>query len=351
MYGVVGYSDVREALKKHKKIFDEWVKNGYEADMDWLVRMENDRFHPENKLPGVKSVIVLGAWYGGDSELADVANSANSPDSDEQIICSTKSGRVARYAAGRDYHKVLKKKLIELSDFLKNQEPDVQTYVSVDSGPTVDRVLAESAGLGFFGKNACIIDPRKGSYFFIASVFTNVELEVTASQHMPSCGDCRKCLQACPTGALVGPGQIDARKCISYLTIENKAGIPEEYRSAVGNRLFGCDICQEVCPFNVGRSHRQSVRIEKLKWNYGVGESLDLREVLSIRSDAEFLNRFAGTPLMRAKRRGLIRNACVVAGNSGDCGLIPYLQKVIEREDDDMLREHAKWGINRLENN
>ncbi len=153
-----------------------------------------------------------------------------------------------------------------------------------------------------------------------------------------------------PTGAITAPGVIDARKCISYLTIENKGGIPVELRPKLGNRLFGCDICQEVCPFNIGRAGKQEVLIRELKGEYGVGESLDLREVLAIENDEEFLKRFAGTPLMRAKRRGLLRNACVVAGNSGDSELIPYLQQVMDREKDSMIKEHAQWAFQTLKN-
>ena len=339
MFGVVDREVACEALKKHKSVFEEWVRAGFEAEMDYLKRMEGDRYHPERVLSDFRSAIVLGAWYADALYTADTA---------EQKICSSKCGKVARYAAGKDYHKVLKKRLVILSDWLKSQGSGIKTYASVDSGPTVDRVLAEAAGLGFFGKNSCIIDPRKGSYFFIASVLTNLELEPTAERHMPSCGDCRKCLDVCPTGALASLGKLDARKCISYLTIENKEGIPEELRSAVGNRIFGCDACQEVCPFNVGRAHQQEVRIDQLKGEFGAGGSLDLRKILSIRSDEEFLERFAGTPIMRAKRRGLIRNACVVAGNSGDVELIPYLQKLAQKESDDMIREHIEWALQKL---
>ncbi len=274
---------------------------------------------------------MLASWYGY-----------------EQKICSLYGGVVARYASGKDYHNVLKKKLIKLSNFLKLNFSNCETYLSVDSGPTVDRVLAEVGGLGFFGKNSCIINPSKGSYFFIASIFTNLDLTPSAKKRMPNCGNCTKCIDACPTGALVSPGQLDARKCISYLTIENKEGIPIEFRSKMGNRLFGCDICQEVCPFNIGRAYRQEVKIEKLKGDYGVGESLDLREVLSIKTNGDYLKKFAGTPLMRAKRRGLIRNACVIAGNSGNLDLIPYLKKIIDREDDKMLKEHAQWGVEQI---
>jgi epoxyqueuosine reductase len=344
MYGVIGREAACRALLTHEKVFDKWVRVGFDAEMDYLKRMEGDRYHPERVLDDLKSVIVLGAWYaeGGPGRLFA-----------EQKNCSSKCGKVARYAAGRDYHKVLKKKLVTLSDWLKNQGSgrqgaEVKTYTSVDSGPTVDRVLAEAAGLGFFGKNTCLIDPRKGSYFFIASVLTDLELTPTDRPHMPSCGDCKKCLESCPTGALVEPGKLDARKCISYLTIENKGGIPEDLRPAVGDRLFGCDACQEVCPFNVGRAHRQAVEIDHLKGEFGVGKCLDLKEVLSIRTDGEFLKRFAGTPLMRAKRRGILRNACVVAGNSGNPDLVPHLQDLIDHEKDDMLIEHAAWATRQL---
>ena len=332
LYAVTDIATVKNNLKKHQVIFDEWIKKGYEADMHYLQRMEEDRFNPQNKLPDVKSVIVLGALYK--QPAISYQQSAK--------------GIVASYARGRDYHNILKKKLLELSDWLKKQYPDTETYASVDSGPTVDRVLAECAGLGFFGKNCNIINPSSGSYFFIASLMTNLDLQPTPVSRMPDCGDCQKCQKACPTGALVGPGILDARKCVSYLTIENKEGIPEELRTKIGNRLFGCDSCQECCPFNM-RDLR--LKIKDLSPEFGAGESLDLKKILSIVSDEEFTKIFAGTPIMRAKRRGLLRNACVTAGNSGDKSLTPYLKKLVEREDDDMLKEHAEWAIGQLKKN
>jgi epoxyqueuosine reductase len=284
--------------------------------------MKEDRYHPENKLSDVRSALVLQAWYG-----------------------SPENGNIARYARGKDYHRVLKKKLLALSDWLKRQDEGVRTYLSVDSGPTVDRALGEAAGLGFFGRNSNLIDPSRGSYFFIGTLMTNAELPVTEKKRMPGCGDCAKCMTVCPTGAIVGPGVIDARRCIAYLTIESKEGIPEALRPQIGNRLFGCDICQEVCPFNESRTGRQKITIDGLKRENGVGDELDLAGILSIRTDQEFQERFAGTPLMRAKRRGLLRNACVVAGNSGDRSLLPVLEKLVENEDDEMIREHAEWAI------
>jgi len=326
-FGIASISEVEVALKVHEGIFEGWLEQGFQADMAYLEAMKNDRYHPENKLPDVQSVIVLQAWYG-----------------------SVGQGNVARYARGKDYHKVLKKKLLALSDWMKKQDAEIDTYVSVDSGPTVDRVLAEVAGLGFFGKNTNLIDPSKGSYFFIATLMTNAELPATERLRMPSCGDCRKCTTACPTGAIVAPRVIDARRCIAYLTIESKEGIPVELRPMIGDRLFGCDICQEVCPFNEGRVEKQEIRIKELKAESGVGENLDLAEILAIENDEQFLERFAGLPIMRAKRRGLLRNACVVAGNSGDKSLIPLLENVMKRETDNMLKEHAQWAIKTIEN-
>jgi len=326
-YGVVPISEVEVVLKEHEGIFESWLSKGFQADMGYLEAMKEDRYHPENKLPDVQSVIVLQAWYG-----------------------SKKEGGISRYARGKDYHEVLKKRLVALSDWLKAQDSGIATYISVDSGPTVDRVLAEVAGLGFFGKNTNLIDPSKGSYFFIATLMINAELSATEKRRMPNCGDCQKCITACPTGAIVAPRVIDARRCIAYLTIESKEGIPLELRPMIGNRLFGCDICQEVCPFNEGRADRQEIRIDELTAVSGVGENLDLREIFAIETDKQFQERFAGTPIMRAKRRGLLRNACVVAGNSGDKSLISVLQRLFEREVDEMLKEHANWAIKEIEN-
>jgi len=331
-YGVILYPDLKVPLEKHREIFENWVKAGYMASMDYLDRMKADRFNPSAKLIAVRSILVLVATYSsGDLSDSEVSGA-----------------QVARYAVGKDYHDVLRQKLLRLSDFLKTQNPTVETYLSVDSGPTVDRLLAQEAGLGFFGKNSMLINPSRGSFFFIASLMTNLELPPTPKKRMPNCGNCTKCVDVCPTGAIVAPGVIDARRCISYLTIENKEGIPVEFRKAMGNHLFGCDDCQICCPFNVGKAGKQTVLIDSLEPSQGVGQKVGLREVLEIQTDEAFRKKFAGTPLMRPKRRGLLRNACIVAGNSGDISLIPVLEKVLYREADIMLKEHAQWAIAEL---
>ncbi len=327
-FGIVSIKTLKPLLKKHEVIFEKWLSHHYNAGMEYLIKMKKDRYSPELKLTDVKSVIVLSSLYCG-------ANGGANRGANRGANC----GVVARYARGKDYHKVLKKKLLQLSDWLKEQDSSTETYLSVDSGPTVDRVLGEAAGLGFFGKNSNLIDPSRGSFFFIASLMTNLDLPETEKRRMPSCGDCQKCQKACPTGAIVSPGVIDANKCISYLTIENKKGIPVELRSKMGNRLFGCDACQEVCPFNERSAISDQLSADGL---------LDLTSILSIKSDKKFLEKFGGTSIMRAKRLGLLRNASVVAGNSVDSSLIPYLENIIQRERDEVVREHAKWAIGKI---
>ncbi len=323
-FSILSFEDAQFALNKHSSVFDDWIQHSYQADMHYLVDMKSDRFHPKNKLKDVRSFIVLQASYASKTD-----------------------GNIARYARGRDYHKVLRKKLIQLSNWLKIQDDSAENYVSVDSGPTVDRVLAEASGLGFFGKNANLIDPSNGSYFFIAVLMTSLVLKSKKKPSMPSCGTCQRCMKICPTKAIVKPGVIDARRCISYLTIENKKGIPLEFRSMIGDRLFGCDLCQEVCPFNQ-RSCSFSVKIDSFKPSSGVGDDLNIIDVLSIKNDEDFLKKFAGTPIMRAKRFGLIRNACIVAGNSGNQKIIPYLKIILQNEENEILKEHAQWAIDSL---
>lgn len=329
-FSIVDRNTVEKALNRHKTIFEDWVSKNYVADMDYLENMKEDRFNPSNKLSSFKNVIVLGTWY---------KKSENN---------NKKNFKIADYANLRDYHRVLKKKLIKISDYLKSKNKNVETYISVDSGPMVDRVLAESAGLGFFGKNSCIINPSIGSFFFIASILTNVDLDISDKKQMPNCGNCSICINSCPTGALISPGLIDARKCISYLTIENKKGIDVALRDKIGDKLFGCDECQKNCPFNKTYLSKQKILMKELILKNNILDILKLEDILSISSDDEFLKFFAGTPIMRAKRFGLIRNACVVAGNSKDKKYLKYLLNIAKNENNKMLKEHAEWAIEKI---
>jgi len=299
-FDLVGFSPAK-IEDKYLNAFDKWIKNGNEADMAYMRKID-ERRDLTKILEGAKSVVVLGMNYY--REQGEVAEG---------------EGKVARYAYGRDYHKIIKKKLKLLVKFLEDLAPDHKHRAYVDTGPILERALAEQAGIGVIGKNACLITPEFGSWVFIAEVITTLELAVEVA---PSpfkikahpCGNCRKCIDACPTGAIIAPGVIDSRLCISYLTIENKDKIPPELAEIIKKtkRLYGCDICQEVCPHNVAR--------EKITTHGEIGDpkiagsELNLDEVLALKSSEEFLEKFAGSAVMRAKREGLARNAKVVKG-------------------------------------
>ena len=270
-----------------EKRLRNFIEEGRHADMAWLADCTL-RTRPHLLLPGAKSVIVIGVNY-------------YTPD----LPLSPGHGRIARYARGRDYHKVIAKILKKITAFIKENAPEAQTKICVDSSPLMEKSYAVKAGLGFIGKNTTLITPQFGSYVLLGEVITTLELECDKPA-AGTCGTCMRCLDACPTKALIGPDQMDTRRCISYLTIENKGEIPRELRPKIGGRIFGCDACQEVCPYNKSLA-RPATNREILKTI--AGPSIPLKDILSIRTDREFLDRFAGSPLMRAKRAGLQRNA------------------------------------------
>ncbi len=315
---------------KHQSAFTQWIKAKKHGEMDYLARRVREQKTIYSLLPEVKSIIVLGTnYYRRDVHRRGL---------DE--------GEISRYAATRDYHKIITKKLKKLSRFIAD-EFGGETRYYVDTGPILERAYAESSGMGYIGRNTCIINDIFGSWIFLAEVLTTLSLP---SDHEPikiHCGSCSRCLDRCPTRAISHDFTIDARKCISYLTIENKGAIPKELRKAMGGWLFGCDICQDVCPHNGRAIMSESTDFTTTLSN---GRFLSLEQLLAIRTDAEFLQLFAGTPMTRAKRRGMLRNACVVAGNSGQIKLLSLLRQIIEHEDE-MLGEHAQWAITELERN
>ncbi len=301
-----------------------------------------------SSLPDLKSILVVAAPYEGAS------TSRSLPE---------QHGRIARYAKGRDYHRVIEKRLKQLEAFLRKLcEEDhfpLRTLRTVDTSPLLERALAEMAGLGFFGKNTCLIQPKGGSFFFLATLCTNLELSYDEPITW-DCGACTLCLQACPTQALVGPYELDARRCISYLTIELKTEVPQELRPLMGDWLFGCDICQEVCPYNrsrpegldrleaAGRETSQARPWPEFSPAIGAGEGLPLVQLLACRTQEGFLGRFAGTPLMRAKRAGLLRNAAIAAGNLKEPRLLPALGKALLNDPSPMVRQHAAWALGKI---
>ncbi len=310
----------------------EWVERGYAGEMGYIERRVEERVDPRRVLEGARSVISVGLVYDPGAK-----RSAGGP-------------WIARYAGGDDYHDVLGDRLEALVSALEAwAAKPIRTRAYVDTGPVQERVFAAYGGLGWIGKNTCLIHPRLGSYLFLGVVLT--DLDLPAGEREPDhCGTCRACLDVCPTDAFVAPYVLDATRCISYTTIESRESIPLELRDDHGGHVFGCDLCQEVCPWNLRRG--RSIPED----GYGLRKRLHPREswqqptlswLLGLDEEA-WRSVTRGTALRRTKYRGLLRNAMVAAGNSGDRSLIPQLER-LAHESDPMLAEHANWALGKLQ--
>ena len=314
-----------------------WIELGYAAGMDFFERRREAYRHPDRVLAGVKSIVVLAAPYPA----------AGSPG------IGSGQGRVARYAwNGDDYHDVIHAKLKRICTAVErlpgpgfgaaklnaggDAERPIRARGVVDTAPLMEREIAQLAGLGWRGKNTLLLHPTLGSYFFLACLLVDVELPIDRPFETFHCGSCRACLDACPTTAFPQPGVLDASRCISYLTIEHRGPIPVEHRAAIGEWVFGCDVCQEVCPWNRKPTRKEVER----EWPL---ETLRLRELFSL-SDDVFRDRFRNTPLWRARRRGLLRNAAIVLGNQRDLLAEPALVAALEDEDP-VVRGAVAWGL------
>ncbi len=306
----------------------DWLQRGFAGTMDYLPRHGDARRHPSSILPEVRSVLMVAMNYR--------------PVGERQTL-SRRHGRIARYARGSDYHHVLRQRLRRLLDWLRQQRPDCLGRGVVDTAPLLERDFARRAGLGWFGKNTMLLNKRFGSYFFIGALLTNLELACDPPHSANHCGTCTACLDACPTNAFVEPGLLDARRCISYLTIEHRGEVAEELRSGLGDWLFGCDVCQEVCPWN----RKAPPGTEPALQGNGELEELDLIEVLGLSEEA-FRRRFRGTALLRTKRSGLLRNAALVLGNTADAAALPALRRALE-DPEPLVREAARWAIEQIE--
>ncbi len=301
--------------------FERWLDAGFHGEMDYLQNRREARRHPRSILDSVQSVVVLGMDYSKQAENQLPPN----------------HGRVASYACGPDYHPYLWDLLKQLGAWLESQIPNSQTRGVTDSAPLLERDFARRAGLGWFGKNTMLINKHTGSYFFLAALLTNAALAPDDVHSASHCGTCTACLDACPTDAFPQAGVLDARKCISYFTIESKTIAPIEHRSNIGNWIFGCDICQEVCPWNRNAESR-TVHFP----SQPDLASISAIELLNL-SREEFRLRFRLTSLSRAKWQGLRRNAAIVLGNIGDERAIPALEQAI-RDDDLVVSEVADWA-------
>lgn len=318
----------RPAPSSHADFYADWLAQGYHAEMGYLARPDavEKRADPRRIMPEARSIVVVGMnYYPGDFPTAEGLR-----------------GRVSRYAWGVDYHDVMWKKLGQLAEWIEEQvERSVAHRVYVDTGPLLERELAQRAGLGWIGKNTNLINPGLGSYLFLGELLLDLELEPDEPFQADRCGACTACLDACPTDALVSPRTLDARRCISYLTIEHRGSVPEELRPLLDDWVFGCDVCQQVCPWN--RRFARPTDEPAFRDGHAM---LDLLGLLAL-DEETFRARFRHTPLWRARRAGLLRSAAVVLGNLGDPAAVSALERALS--DEPLVAEHAAWAFEHLE--
>ena len=347
----------RAQTPPHAAEFRAWLDDGRAGDMEWLKRNADRRTNPEEVLPGVQSVVVLAISYfqgdpvGGSGvrrSTFDVGRSTFASETaaaEENIEHRTSNtehrthGRVARYAWGDDYHELIEKKLRVLDEWLTARGGKQRCYV--DTGPVLERDFAALAGAGWHGKSTMLIHPQLGTWFFLAEVLTTLDFEADAP--LPDrCGSCTRCIVACPTQAITAPHQLDARRCISYLTIEHKGAIPEELRPLMGDRIYGCDDCLDACPWNrfaqAGRETAFAAREFVHGWT--------LRDFLALDDDT-FRTLFKKSPIKRVKRRGFLRNVCVALGNVGTLDDLPALERAAA-DPEPLIAAHATWAIARI---
>jgi epoxyqueuosine reductase len=325
----LGFDECRFAKAEpaaHARAFQDWLDAGEHGDMAWMEKAPERRKDPRQLVDGAKTVVVLALNY------------CPQAGEDRRSETGDRTGRFARYAWGEDYHLIIDKKLNAFARELRELGGDQRFYV--DYGPVLERDVASAAGLGWNGKSTVQIHPKLGTWFFLAELVTTLEL--TPDAPMPDrCGKCTRCIDACPTDAITDVRHVDARRCISYLTIEHLGAIPEEFREAMGDRVFGCDDCLEVCPWN-----RFAQAATEAK--FAAREFLDkpLREFLLL-DDEAFRQLFARSPLKRTGRDRFLRNVCVALGNVGAADDIPALERAAEGEGE-LVAEHARWALGRI---
>ncbi len=313
--------------------YRRWLANEYHGQMAYLARPDRIARREDLNviLPGVRSLVCVGLDYQALQLPAGIAGDPS-------------RGRISNYAWGADYHDVMTPRLEELAAWLGRAAGEAaRCKVYVDTGAILERDHAEAAGLGFTGKNTMLIGPRRGSWFFLGELLTTAALVPDAPRPMPGCGSCRRCLAACPTNAFPEPYVLDARRCISYLTIELKGAIPVELRPLMGNWVYGCDVCQAVCPFNRFAPESVEPAFRPANWDAAAPPLLELLAL----DEAGFQRRFAGSPILRIKRRGLLRNACVAAGNWASPAAVPALTRLLA-DPEPIVREHAAWALERV---
>ena len=316
----------------HAAEFRAWLEDGRAGEMAWLARNADRRTDPQLVLPGARSVVVLAMNYfvGAQSAERGARKGAGVPIADH---------RIARYAWGDDYHEVIEAKLRTLDAWLTERGGRQRCYV--DTGPMLERDFAALAGAGWHGKSTMLIHPQLGAWFFLAEILTTLDL--AADESLPDrCGKCTRCITACPTGAITAPHQLDARRCISYLTIELKGSIPEDLRPLIGDRIYGCDDCAAACPWNRFAQTSTETAFAAREFVH----DWTLRDFLALDDDG-FRALFKKSPIKRIKRRGFLRNVCVALGNTGTADDLPALARAAE-DPEPLIAEHATWALARI---
>jgi epoxyqueuosine reductase len=314
-FDVCGFSSIDVELQR--EYYLRWIEEKQHGTMAWMERNNDRRLNPHNILPEARSILMVGLnYYQDEPEMR---------------------GRIAKYALGKDYHKLMYKRLKKLCTWMREQGGAQKPYV--DTGPVLEKPIAAQAGLGWLGKNTMLLHRKHGTFLFLGTIITSLDLEPDPVEQ-DHCGSCTRCLDVCPTKAFPAPYQLDASRCISYLTIEHHGSIPMEFREAIGDRIYGCDDCLDVCPWN--------------RWAQTTRESRFLFSglpdiVVTLDWDEEmFRERFQGTPIMRLKLPRWKRNVCIVLGNSGDSKDLPSLLSLTDGEDE-MVAEHARWAIDQIQ--
>jgi epoxyqueuosine reductase len=319
----VGFTDSK---KVDPDRLSEWIHRRFHGEMSYLERNKQKRIYPELVFPAIKSIAIFRWSYEGNYEL---------PYSNPRV------GLISKYATGRDYHKTIAKRLKRLLFSLKNEIPGLEGKFYVDTGPVMEKYWAEKAGLGWIGKHTNLINQEMGSWFFLGVLLLNIEV-ASDPKAEDRCGTCRRCIEACPTRAIVEPYLLDSRRCISYLTIEHREDIPRELRNGIRNLIYGCDICQDVCPWNVRRKKNHELQLP-------LPDDLvvDLAQVDRIPHE-NFDSLYKGRAIRRTKWRGLMRNICIAMGNSKDREFSVALSQLLNCNDA-MVRRHAAWALNQID--
>ena len=334
-FAAVGFA--KPDLTRAEQFLNNWLAKNYHGEMEWMARHGQRRTRPDQLHPGTLSIISARMDYLGDTDYRQM----------EAVLNDDQQAYISRYALGRDYHKLMRKRLAQLAIRIEDQIGALNYRVFTDSAPVMEKALAEQAGIGWIGKHTNLINSKAGSWFFLGEIYTDLPFitEAPASNH---CGSCSRCLEVCPTQAFVGPYQLDARRCISYLTIELDGPIPEQFRAAMGNRIYGCDDCQLVCPWN---RFAQVTREQDFLPRQGL-EAAQLIDLFNW-TEAEFDQRLQGSPIRRIGHQRWLRNISVALGNSQPGSeaekqaLLSALHRKLDRASA-MVREHLLWAINRL---